>query len=321
MSWRRCLAKIGLEILIRAGNWFGGINVTIPLWGKYLCMPVTHRLPIYMAENQFYNDLPRRVAMFLRNQCGQLGLVDVGANIGDTIAASHSLPNDKFIAIEANPNYVQYLQRNLTFTNNCVILEVYCGAAGGVCPIHIKEGSGTAIITEGSGGRHVDRTTVDRTTVDRIIKDLGDSGSYNFLKIDTDGHDFEIIKGAIDFIRCQQPALLFECDVFTNENYIADVLDTFERLLIAGYANAIAYDNFGYIFGIIDLREITSFKHSLMYQLVSKFYYYDILVLKPSQFQNFLRSEISFFQEHSKNSRPKKTMMSALNEIKTRYCN
>ena len=46
------------------------------------------------------------------------------------------------------------------------------------------------------------------------------------FKVDTNGHDFEVLAGAERLISRNHPVVLFECDVFNNTNYVEDCLST-----------------------------------------------------------------------------------------------
>ena len=65
----------------------------------------------------------------------------------------------------------------------------------------------------------------------------------------------------------------------------------------AGYYSAIVYDNFGSLFGRIDLANLSDFKHSIFYQLTGDFFYFDILVMIEKDYKAFFKLEQSFFIE------------------------
>lgn len=54
-------------------------------------------------------------------------MIDIGANIGDTIAACFAEPTDRFLAIEPDPHFLHYLRKNCATIENCTALEVLCG--------------------------------------------------------------------------------------------------------------------------------------------------------------------------------------------------
>jgi FkbM family methyltransferase len=308
---QRFVARLAITLLNRLSERVREMDVVVLLWGRRLVMPMSHRLPIFVAENPLYDRLLGRLAEFLRYHRGALGLIDVGANIGDTIIATLPKPKDVFLAVEANPRFVPYLLKNVSFLSQFALATVYCGAAEGECQVSIHESCGTAVITEGGGAK-----SVRRRTVDQVLKDYPELSGFNFLKVDTDGHDFEVLKGAMGFIRRVRPAILFECDAFTNARYVEDVWETIRLLHEAGYERAIVYDNFGYLFTVIDLSNPTSFATALAYQLVSHFYYFDVVVISGGDFDRFLDSELDFFKGLGNERRPVEAIGMALDQVR-----
>lgn len=67
----------------------------------------------------------------------------------------------------------------------------------------------------------------------------------HFVKIDTDGFDFKVIRGAAGTLRAHHPALFFEWDRFHLANQGEDFLSIFPLLGELGYENALIFDNFG----------------------------------------------------------------------------
>jgi FkbM family methyltransferase len=260
------------------------------LRGRHLYMPLSHRLPLYMATNSYYDELPIRLSTFMRTKYGYLSFIDVGANIGDTICACIGSEDDKFLAIEPNTHFARYLRKNCDNIQNCKLLEVYCSSSDGKSQFRIDEKNGTATITE-----HVGGTIIAKKTIDTIINENHKYRGFNLLKIDTDGNDFQVILGARKWISRNLPAVLFECGIFGNNRYIEDFVETMAFLSQAGYSKAIIYDNFGYIFDLLSLNRIYDFKYSLIYQLISKFYYFDILVMRNEDIEAFVASEIDYF--------------------------
>jgi len=53
--------------------------------GKLLAMPLSHSLPLFVAENPYYDSIIERISSYIRATYGTLNYIDIGANIGDTI--------------------------------------------------------------------------------------------------------------------------------------------------------------------------------------------------------------------------------------------
>lgn len=84
----------------------------LPIHGINMKINLSHSLPAYLNQFQFYDSLPTRLGNFVREKNGMLKCVDVGANIGDTIAAFKKINQDKFVAVEPNPKFRRILEQN-----------------------------------------------------------------------------------------------------------------------------------------------------------------------------------------------------------------
>ena len=179
---------------------------------------------------------------------------------------------DQFLAIEPSPVFFEYLNRNLVDFSNVRQLKVGC-AASDSSP---GEGSGMEI-----------------KRVDTLVEQFPEFRDCNFLKIDTDGYDFEVLRGARELIARAQPVVLFECQMWNNADYLKDVLDTFQLFAAAGYSHALVYDNLGYLCGPLDLKNPRGIPQALFYELSSARCYFDMLVMP--EVGVFLQQEIEFF--------------------------
>ena len=258
--------------------------------GKLLTMPLSHGLPLYLSRYPLYDRLPGRLSSFLHEQYGPLVCVDVGANIGDSIAAFQQDPDDRFLAIEPNPHFLNYLKANHSSNPNVEIISCLCSSTDGRSRIRVREQRGTAsLIADDSG--HV----MQSDTLDNLVVKTKQFSNVHLLKVDTDGHDFDVLAGARQMIAQGLPAILFECDVFENLNYVKDCLATLSSFYELGYRSCIVYDNVGNILGSHSLSDLSSFRNLLFCQLTKRFLYFDILVMRDPDLASFLETEYSFF--------------------------
>ncbi len=148
-----------LEVFIKVLSTVVDPEVKVRIRGKYLHMPLSHRLPIYAIDYSFYDELPTRVSRYLREKYGYLNLIDVGANIGDTVLAcfdNQECSNGRYLAIEANPGFLKYLRKNCSRIDNLRILEAYCGSTDEEVEVKIDARRGTAVISEYGGGYRIE---------------------------------------------------------------------------------------------------------------------------------------------------------------------
>ena len=88
-----------------------------------------------------------------------------------------------------------------------------------------------------------DESGTVRTTTERLSQICDDKTC--FIKLDTDGYDFFILRDSIDFLASQQPAILFENQIRTVED-----LDASNHVLGAlsktGYSGFVVWDDPGF---------------------------------------------------------------------------
>jgi FkbM family methyltransferase len=269
---------------------------------------LSHPLPIYLKRHPFYDRLPERISKYVHNRYDHLICIDVGANIGGFIAAfyKHGAGNDRFLAIEPNKTFNKYLFKNYGGVDNVKILTFLCSSQSGTGTYKVLEGAGTASIVNSDNG-----TVMEIKALDDIVADNPEFLEFNVLKVDTDGHDFEVIAGAKKVIASNLPIILLECDAFSNTAYVEDCLKTLRFFRDIGYNFFLLYDNFGYLMGKYPLIDLHSFRNLLFYQLTSDFYYFDILLMKDEDVVPFYTSEVAHFVDKMPNETLRQTAKAA----------
>jgi len=134
--------------------------------------------------------------------------VDVGANMGDiTLIAAKIAKN--VIAIEPVPAIAARLQRNcdLNKLNNVKVVRSAVSNKKGTVSFYLAgkgmhSGMGSFYAEHAKGAK----TKVRAETLDEII---GDS-KIDFIKIDTEGHDRNVIMGAKKTIKKNRPIIIYE---------------------------------------------------------------------------------------------------------------
>ena len=246
--------------------------------------------PVYLQKDPLFNKLPGRIGAYIHRRQGHLTCVDVGANIGDTIAAFFQSENDTFLAIEPNSKFYNILIENWGGNNNIIALPVICSSDNGEASFSIDERKGTAsIIREGGGSKRSFKS------LDKVVNDYPFASRVNVIKVDTDGHDFQVVEGAQGLLSRQLPCVLFECDAFENTNYTEDCLKILSLFKRAGYNEFLVYNNAGYLMGRYSLSDLAAFRNLLFFQLISRCHHFDLLVMKDAHLAEFYRGEIEFF--------------------------
>jgi FkbM family methyltransferase len=203
-----------------------------------LVLPPGHLLGTYQRQHPRYDRfLPHLAAQLAAGD----GVIDVGANCGDTLAAMVvANPALRFLCIEPDPAFIAYFERNLSALRaQWPALEVQLAASlvGREVTSAALEGSGgTKHAKPGAGG-------MAASTLDSLLAAQA-FAAVRLLKSDVDGFDWDVLNSAAELLRREQPLLFFEC-------HFADAAQRtgYERLVTSltglGYRHWTVFDNFG----------------------------------------------------------------------------
>lgn len=263
---------------------------------RTLVMNLSHELPLNMASHVYYNTALARIALFLKERYGYLTMVDVGANIGDTVSLISDAVSGRFLCIEADEKYYQHLLINTEGIDNVHNVKALCDQAEDVSRISFNRAGGSSRVSEyGVEGNLI----INKVTIDSLIKELTAFREANFVKIDTDGYDYKVIRGCDRLIADNRPAFFFELAPMFLREVGENLLSIFDYLLQRGYRTALFYDNVG--FPVMALKtDETKWISQLVDYANRKGTYFDVLIFHDSQendFELFYNNEMKFFEK------------------------
>lgn len=183
-----------------------GLDLSLFLFGNF---------QKHVTENKFLN-LPKNAVIF-----------DVGANVG--IMALHfakKAPKGTVYAFEPTHFAWKKLQKNLELNQkiaqNIETVQTFVSSEEKK-QSEIKAFSSWKINKEvGSdqhpvhGGKAMSTEGVPTTTIDEFVKEKN-IGRLDFIKIDTDGHEFDVLLGARNTLRKFKPQIIFELGQYVME--------------------------------------------------------------------------------------------------------
>jgi FkbM family methyltransferase len=215
----------------------------------------------------------------------ELLIVDVGANIGDTasIICNH-VSNVRFICIEAAENYLRFFHKN-TASLNVELIQAIAGDKSGSAALGLNSARGTASIIYGRDVRRM-------VTLDDVVH-----ANPDLIKIDTDGFDLKVLRGARSLLkRC--PHLFLEFSPYHLRTYGHDDPSSLLPLLSAdGYLHMIVYDHVGYPMCHLD-TDSPLITMLAAYVDAKPGFYVDLLVSKDRDLL------VNFYQHDLKRFRP-----------------
>ena len=175
-------------------------------------------------------------------------VVDAGANKGSyTYWLRKAVgPGGKALAFEPQPKLAQYLEEARARFNwaNVTVREVALSDTGGTGRLHVPGGGvspGASLEAVGGDTFECRVATLDDELAGRPV---------TFLKIDVEGHELALFRGAEQTLRACQPALLFECEARHLTKHTMQ--EVFDFLTNRGYD--------GYLLRRRDLLPIAEFR-------------------------------------------------------------
>jgi FkbM family methyltransferase len=142
-------------------------------------------------------------------------VVNVGANTGyyTLVMAGGVGPNGRVFAFEIQPEMTAILRRNIrhnNFADRVTIIEKGCYSSAGRADVLNLGDPGSAQVATREGGEE-GAGAVELVTLDTFLSGV-DIRRLDFVLIDTEGADFEVIKGAKNLLSRFKPVVLVESD-------------------------------------------------------------------------------------------------------------
>ena len=170
----------------------------------------------------------------------QFSILDIGAFIGEkSILFAQKNLNDLVYSFEPNINIFNILNENISINHlsNISTLNIALGAektiaySGCNVPNNI---SGSIISKEKTNLKQVfNEVQVDN--LDNLLKEKTFKYPVKFIKIDIEGFEFEVLKGAVQLITEYKPIIVTEIDDKFLKNNHSSALETLQFIAQFGY--------------------------------------------------------------------------------------
>ncbi len=253
----------------------------------------------YMNSFKYYDRaLSRLIQLIMKEKeyCN-LSLIDIGANIGDTIAVLRQSVFCPILAVEGDDVYFKYLKKNMISYKDVELINILLGEKDEILEIQTVRGAGTARLEKSNESREI-------LSLDTLLNKYSQFDHSKFLKIDTDGYDNAILRGGKIYLAVAKPIIFMEYDPYHLEKQNDYGIDIFIYLSTLNYEKAIMYENYGeYMFSfdianknfIEEMREFFYKNERIPYCDLCLFHKED-----NDLFQIIRNSELDFFKAEKK---------------------
>lgn len=255
----------------------------IDINGFSVNLPQNSQLPHIKKNCKMYDG----ILPFLADINTKKWIIDIGSNVGDTVAAMLKNTEAHFLCVEPSEYFFDIMQGNFAkwdskYTNritavNCFISNVDTDAYS----LIEKNGTASVKVLKNKEG------AVKTYTLDNLVNKIGIvNEDIGLIKIDTDGFDANCILSAERIINEAKPILYWENQIETEEqlNMYTDMINNLQN---KGYKSFFLFDNYG--------NYLSEFSEEQVYDMVMylwrihnglsyrTFYYYDIIACENDE--------------------------------------
>lgn len=276
--------------------------VTIQIKKRKIKGHLSSTFPLTFRTFPEYDTALIRVCRFISPKLNQpLRIIDIGANIGDTFTMLDQEISAEFLCVEGNPDFFSLLVKNTRHSNNIIPIQAYLGDQTQENEVTFQQQQhGTCYLGKANTKIISPRKHIQIVTLDQVLAQYPLFQNSQILKIDTDGFDCKIMRGATNFIAKFAPVIYFEFFPAYLLPQKEDPLTIFAFLCSLGYPQAIFYDNTG--FPIIELPtdEKKQIDSLVNYSLISDKIFFDVLLFPGNSGEGFFKQEMTAFpMKHS----------------------
>ncbi len=227
-------------VLKRSGKHY----VNYQLGKSQLIIPFSHALPYYRKQYAKYSQNIVDVSASVVKKYPQSSIIDIGANIGDTVALIRSEVDAPILCVEGEAEYFEVLAENAKQWSN-VILEKTFVAIGDMKEKWVNnQVGGTAHLTKVEDDSTLTQVVAFQSLNEILSRHPQIRQSCRLVKVDTDGFDLGILNESLPELKRELPVLFFEYDPHYFLK-LYDGLAILKRLMEAGYPYFVVYDNWG----------------------------------------------------------------------------
>jgi len=253
-GFMRVLGRVVRPLAMVLGRHFGKNRlVRATVYGQVLTMPAEHALiPVIIHSPQHNRPLALTVAAIAQRMAKRpLAIIDVGANIGETLSVieQHQPKISSYLCIEPDNDLAEVCRRNCTSGHSKAAAQVM------QCFIGEDEGAFVRLEDDGRSNPHTKKLEgIPKDTVgysrmvrlDTASKAFAEAhGGVDLIKIDTEGYDFSVLRSAANLLAAYKPALYFEWFPQLLIDLQEEVWAGFDYLQQAGYRHFVFFTSQG----------------------------------------------------------------------------
>ena len=217
-------------------------RVRIPYGPFFLECDSSHHLPKILAH---LPDFGRPLADIVRAvNVHEPRVIDVGANIGDTaLLLARFAPGAKVLCIDGDPHFIPDLKLNTSQITGVTIAQAILSDRSsetrGRFFSHVNHGGTSTFALDEAG------ELLQTQTLDDLLRGYPEFSTPHVIKIDTDGFDPAILRGAKGVLASARPVAFYEWDPYSYTISGEDHFNHADLLMDLGYDHFLIFTNQG----------------------------------------------------------------------------
>ena len=241
-----------------------------------------------------------RLTSLVKKKFSSLAVVDIGANVGDTACIIKTAEEVPILCIEGDEYIFGFLQKNIAQFQNVTARKLFLGETTKEIRASFEKSGWNLTLNPDETSTQA----VNLTSFDDFIVTEPEWQTSKLVKIDAEGFDCPIIRGATNFLRDVHPVIHFE---YNRENMHAigePGIDTLLLLSGLGYSHVTVHDPWGRFFCSTTLSEQNFIKdlHDYADTVHGRIPYYDITAFHESD--SDLAAEFLEIERRERNNKP-----------------
>ena len=203
---------------------------SVPKYDFKFYTKVTRRIPNFLIDDVYasMSSHEEEVLEHFSPKPGEV-VIDIGAAFGFyTLISSMKVGSTgTVIAIEAQPDTFEMLKRNIKLNKLANVIALNYAAYSSEA--ELKFYSSYSLMPERAGTNEHEFTKVKANTLDYILSQLKLATEVDWIKIDVEGAEFEVLKGAYNILsKSREIKLLIEIHGKENYESIMEFLSLFD---------------------------------------------------------------------------------------------
>lgn len=228
-----------------------------------LKLPLSHELPFYRRSFPTYAINLGRITRHVITKYPDLTVIDVGANVGDSVAILRQCGPPPILCVEGEPRFFRLLTENTRHLEDLELEQTFIGANGDhIDSIYSHDGNAEVRLGSPPG-------TAKLCTLSEVIARHPRFSGAKLLKLDAEGFDCRIIASENELLRRTRPVLFFEYYPTCCEQTGQAAFPVFSQLAALGYSKLLIYENQGRYSKALEIAQMSALTdlHGLLVQV------------------------------------------------------